>query len=246
MESQSDNKNTGEIPISSHMEKSRFEITEALLEALERSELDSNLLAALKDLVGRGFEHEEEFLSAIKALVTPPATNEETVSLIRGADRHFQEALILMEKAFEKHIHGNLSEAIRLYKKSLRIFPTAEGHTFLGCAYSFQNRYNKAIEECEQAISVDPDFGNPYNDIGSYLIAQGNHREAITWLKKATMTENNKYRHFAWANLGRVYEALGNSEKALEHFMKAHEIDSEYDYALQSIDRLVGPPERLN
>jgi hypothetical protein len=30
-----------------------------------------------------------------------------------------------------------------------------------------------AITECHHAIEVDPDFGNPYNDIGAYLIEQG-------------------------------------------------------------------------
>ena len=29
---------------------------------------------------------------------------------------------------------------------------------------------DEAIEECHRAIRTDPDFGNPYNDIGAYLI----------------------------------------------------------------------------
>ena len=30
-----------------------------------------------------------------------------------------------------------------------------------------------------------PTFGNPYNDIGAYLIAKGELDEAIEWLEKA-------------------------------------------------------------
>jgi hypothetical protein len=36
-----------------------------------------------------------------------------------------------------------------------------------------------------RAIQVDPDFGNPYNDIGAYLINLGRHDEAMAWLEQA-------------------------------------------------------------
>ena len=140
----------------------------------------------------------------------------------------------------------SLLEAIWLYKRSIDLFHTAEAHTFLGWAYSFQNRFQEAIEECEQAILTDPDFGNPYNDIGSYLIALERLDEAIPWLEKATVAKRYQPRHFPWANLGRVYEVLGNTDKALESYLKAHEIEPGYEYAVKSIERLCGPPERLN
>ena len=53
------------------------------------------------------------------------------------------------------------------------LYPTAEAHTFLGWVYSFQSRYDEAIAECLEAIRVDETLGNPYNDIGSYLLAKG-------------------------------------------------------------------------
>ena len=49
-------------------------------------------------------------------------------------------------------------------------YPTAEAYTFLGWTYHFQGRIEDAIAECKRAIEVDPEFGNPYNDIGAYLI----------------------------------------------------------------------------
>ena len=51
--------------------------------------------------------------------------------------------------------------------------------------YSFQGRPDDAIAECKIAIAVDPDFGNPYNDIGAYLIELGREEEAVTWLERA-------------------------------------------------------------
>ena len=42
-----------------------------------------------------------------------------------------------------------------------------------------------AIAQCEIAIELDPEFGNPYNDIGVYLMQQQRLDEAIPWLERA-------------------------------------------------------------
>lgn len=228
------------------MAECRFEITETLLGVLRERDYDDEFLAALKGLVGRIFDGEEQFLAAIFQLVPPPPDQRAAAAVLRGADRTFQEAVALLEKAYRDHMQGNLREAIRIYKRSITLFPTAEAHTFLGWAYSFQNRYGKAITECETAIAIDPEFGNPYNDIGSYLIALKQPDEAILWLKKATGARRYGPRHFPWANLGRAYEALGDADRALDSYVKAHQIEPKYDYAEKAITRLCGPPERLN
>ena len=78
-----------------------------------------------------------------------------------------------------------LNTAVSLYSQSIETFPTAEAYTFRGWAYQSFGRIDDAIEECKRAIQVDPDFGNPYNDIGAYLMAKGKLDEAIEWLEKA-------------------------------------------------------------
>jgi len=63
---------------------------------------------------------------------------------------------------------------------------------------------DEAIAECKRAIEVDPEFGNPYNDIGSYLIALGRHDEAIPWLEQAIVAPRYDPRHYrisTWAAL---------------------------------------------
>jgi len=42
------------------------------------------------------------------------------------------------------------------------------------------------MREAIQAIAVHPDYGNPSNDIGAYLLEQGKLDEAVTWLVKVT------------------------------------------------------------
>ena len=74
--------------------------------------------------------------------------------------------------------------AIVALTRSIELFPTAEAYTFRGWAYSHQGRVDDAIAECQQAIEVDPTYGNPYNDIGAYLIQEGKLDEAIPWLDR--------------------------------------------------------------
>ena len=89
------------------------------------------------------------------------------------ADPRYDLAMELFQKAYQMQMQGELDLAIRFYKRSIELHPTAEAHTFLGWTYRFQGKLDEAIAECEKAIAVDPTFGNPYNDIGAYLIEQG-------------------------------------------------------------------------
>ncbi|MGH7773816.1 MAG: tetratricopeptide repeat protein [Candidatus Binatia bacterium] len=149
-----------------------------------------------------------------------------------------ERAVQLFEKAYRCQMEGELEEAVRLYRESLHCYPTAEAHTFLGWTFSFQGRYDEAIEECKKAIAVDPDFGNPYNDIGAYLINLGRPEEAIPWLEKAIQSRRYEAYHYPHCNLGRVYAAKGMLKKALEEFEKALNIDPSYTFARQAIEAI--------
>lgn len=144
------------------------------------------------------------------------------------SDIQRQQAAILFERAYKHQMRGELADAILLYKRSLEAYPTAEAHTFLGWTYSMMSRYEEAIAECEKAIAVDPTFGNPYNDIGAYLIELGQWEEAIPWLEQATVAPRYEVPQFAHLNLGRVFEHLGEHDKALASYDNALVLDPLY------------------
>ena len=127
----------------------------------------------------------------------------------------------LWQQACAHHMRKELEEAIRLYQESLALYPTAEAHTFLGWAYSDQNRLDEAIAECHKAIALDPDFGNPYNDIGVYLIEREDLDGAIPWLEKAKRARRYEPRHFPYMNLGRIYLQRGQWQEALRELEAA-------------------------
>ena len=101
------------------------------------------------------------------------------------ADHRGDEATLLWLKGYALHQLGAYDAAIAQFRESIRARPTAEGHTFLGWSLSYKGRYREAIAECKKAIPLDPEFGNPYNDIGVYLTELGRPDEAVPWLKRA-------------------------------------------------------------
>ena len=149
-----------------------------------------------------------------------------------------QQAWELLQQAYRAQMEGELDRAVELYKTSLEVCPTAEAHTFLGWTYHFQGKVEAAIAECKLAIEVDPDFGNPYNDIGSYLIALDRCDEAIPWLERAIEAPRYEPRHFPHFNLGRAYLAKGEINRARKCFQESLRIEPEYALARQAIENL--------
>ena len=141
-------------------------------------------------------------------------------------------------KAYELQMSGDFQRAIEFYTRSITLFATAEAYTFRGWTYSYLHDYNRAIEECLLAIKVDPDFGNPYNDIGAYLIEQGKWREAIPWFEKAMTAKRYEARAYPHFKLGRVYEHQRQWEKAKHCYAQACSIDKQYVTALIAFRRL--------
>ncbi len=131
-----------------------------------------------------------------------------------------------------------MDRAIELYRDSLDILPTAEGHTYLGWALSNQGKLDEAIEQCHHAIEIDPDFGNPYNDIGVYLMQRNELDEAIPWLQRAKQAVRYEPRHFPYINLGHIYVQRGELIKAIEEFKGALRLAPDDERIQRQIDQL--------
>jgi len=150
----------------------------------------------------------------------------------------FDEALELWQAGTNRLLAGDLEEAVTLFTRSLELRPTAEAYTFRGWAYSFSGRLEEAIEECRKAIATDPTFGNPYNDIGCYLMEQGKLDEAISWLERAKSAPRYEPRHFPYLNLGRLRVAQGEFAEAILEFHGALEQSPDDPVALRFLSEL--------
>jgi Tfp pilus assembly protein PilF len=144
------------------------------------------------------------------------------------------------KEGYRLQTNGDLDGAIAAYKRSIELYPTAEAHTFLGWAYSFQGQIDEAIEECEAAIWIDPEFGNPYNDIGVYLIEKGKYDEAIPWLEKAMVAKRYEPRHYPHMNMSRVLVRKGRYEEAARELKRALGIEPNYTAARVELHKVLG------
>ncbi len=140
--------------------------------------------------------------------------------------------------AYQCQMQGDLQEAIALYTRSIELFPTAEAYTFRGWTYSFLGDYDRAIAECLRAIEVDPTLGNPYNDIGAYLIEQNKWEDSIPWFQKAMHAARYQARCYPHMNLGRVYEKKRDWKRAKECYARACFLNPHYREARAALRRL--------
>lgn len=129
-----------------------------------------------------------------------------------------REAIELFRRAYAAQLEQDFDAAMELYRRSIETYPTAEAHTFLGWVYSFESRYDEAIDACLEAIRTDPTLGNPYNDIGSYLVAQGDLWTCVRWFRRALAAPRYDARAFPHLNLARIYEQRGRLLDAARHY----------------------------
>lgn len=178
-------------------------------------------------------EHDAHFRQGVEETVRGGPLDGDASVAARAAVGAFHAAYVL------QHV-GALESAADLYRRSLTLFPSAEAYTFLGWTSSFRGDYEAAIDACKTAIAVDPAFGNPYNDIGAYLLEDGLAEPAIPWLKIATKAARYCCYFYAHCNLGRAYLLLGRQQAARRAFLEALKVNPDYAPAREYLRRLDG------
>jgi tetratricopeptide (TPR) repeat protein len=151
------------------------------------------------------------------------------------------EAQRLFRMAYARQLEGDIERALVLYEKSIRLHATAEAHAYLGWAKSTRGQIGDAIDHCVEAIRLDPDFPNAWNDIGAYLIEQGRADDALFFLKRATRMKSHPSRCFPHYNLHRAYLALGDRPRAITEVQAALEADPEFSPAQDALMSLLFP-----
>jgi Tfp pilus assembly protein PilF len=177
-------------------------------------------------------------LAAVLVAISPGSTGRAEEPPAAPDAQVVQRAFVLWQQGYLLHVVGDYANAARHFRDSIAAHPTAEGHTFLGWSLSHMGRIEEAIAECQKAILIDPDYGNPYNDIGVYLIELGRPDEAIPWLQQAIEAPRYCCYQYAHTNLGRVLLMQGRLDEAEQSFRRALIHDPNYAPALRALDLL--------
>ena len=126
-------------------------------------------------------------------------------------------------KAIKLHQIGEVEEAIKIYIELLKNNEkTSQLNFYLGTAYLQKQYYKEAHKYLNQAISIDKNIPNYYNNIGIALSGLNRDREAVENFKKALEIKNNY--NDATINIGISYKNLKEFKKSKEFFLKSLKI----------------------
>ncbi|HAZ12588.1 MAG: hypothetical protein A2X86_11680 [Bdellovibrionales bacterium GWA2_49_15] len=140
------------------------------------------------------------------------------LSLEKQRDKKYAEYIARGHKSI---LHKSFPLALQHFEKAIKIKTTAEALTLAGWAHGFLGQFEQARNYCLKAISNNPDYGPPYNDLGTYLFKEGRIDESMQWFTLAKRAPIYDNREFPYINAARVYLARGEYELAVAEFTKA-------------------------
>ncbi len=124
---------------------------------------------------------------------------------------------------------GNVLQKIGIYTlaaqhlgTSYSISPSAESACYLGMSYPSNSEDSLAWQR--KAIETDPNFGEPWNEIGEILMKSGDIGSAINWFREAIVSKNYSKRGDAWINLTRAHMEIDQTLSAFFAAQKAVEL----------------------
>ena len=127
----------------------------------------------------------------------------------------------LVAQGHDAIFQKNNTLALSKFEKALNYKETAEVLTLAGWASHLNGNNEKAKSYCLKAIRENPNYGPPYNDLGTYLLGEDLIEEGLKWFEMAKKCSSYQNREYPYINAGRAYVAKKDFPRALEEFSKA-------------------------
>ncbi len=156
------------------------------------------------------------------------------------AAAHYQQAVAQQPRFFQAWANwgtvlqerGEWAAAGHCYRKALALHPDAQGHFNLGTVLYGQGHHQEAIQAFLEAVRLDPQFADAWNDLGETWRDQGGMDEAVRYYRQALVASPGHGR--ANYNLGEFYCMAGQLEQAVP-FFKASDFADANERALQCL-----------
>ncbi len=147
--------------------------------------------------------------------------------LLKGFYRN-EDALawVSFDLAMKIQDRGDVAEAIKLYSTAINVLHHYGIYNNRGNSYGDLGQHERAIEDYDKAIEINPEYAAAYYNRGNSYGDLGQHERAIEDYDKAI--EINPEYAAAYSNRGNSYGDLGQHERAIEDYDKAIEINPEY------------------
>jgi len=127
-----------------------------------------------------------------------------------------------IEAAYARVIERNREKMYSIYQKIAKKYPKEkQAYYVLGVFDREYGYFDKAVEELNKALELDPDYGEAHNDLGYTYLDMGNFENAIEHFKKyaslnpgdANPLDSTAEAYFL---MGRLDESISKYKEALE------------------------------
>ena len=102
-----------------------------------------------------------------------------------------------------------------------------------GSAYGEKGHYDRAIEDFNKAISINPNYAGAYNNRGNAYYKKGQYDRAIEDYNKAIALDPNDA--LAYTNRGAAYALKGVMGRAISDFQKG--CDMGYELGCENLQK---------
>lgn len=125
------------------------------------------------------------------------------------------------------------------FLRSNEINENAESTFYLGLIASQRKENERALKHFHKSVDLNPNYGNPCNEIGVLLLRKKKYKEAIFWLKRSIRAKYNDARHIPLYNLAALYKIWNRPERSLQYLTRAIDLQPDFNEAIRMRNQLL-------
>jgi pentatricopeptide repeat protein len=96
-----------------------------------------------------------------------------------------------------------------------------QSYYMLGIVNDYQGKLDDSVKYYKEAIARDPNYSEAYNALGAAYSKQQKWADALKYFKKALENKLYPTPHVPYLNIGRIYMAQKNYDKAVDAYREA-------------------------
>jgi len=125
---------------------------------------------------------------------------------------------------------GQYTQALKELMEAEKLTPNdPKIHYYLGITYERKGFLDDSVREFQKAIALKPDYSEALNYLGTIYLTKGSYDEAIVLFNRALANPLYETPSVPLYNMGRAYNAKGDSQAAYASFSEAIRKDPRTD-----------------